>query len=79
MTKPMLTAAQERALDWLPAAGSWRVADATVADALMSLMSERSPYLQNFVTFPRGKRYVRYRLTPNGVAMFHPETEKEGA
>ena len=80
MTKPMLTAAQQRALDWLPADGCTRISAGRMAPALSSL--ERA--------FPKavrqcwqhssndGEVFAGWRLTPAGVAMFHPEPDRAG-
>ena len=79
MTKPMLTAAQDRALDWLPANGDWRMNPGRLAHALASLFyySPRSVEMEGGNLGPRGGYAVRWRLTPKGVALFHPKAGEE--
>lgn len=72
-----LTAAQQRALDWLPKSGEWRIGPGRLISALNSL----SLYHRGVVeidTGPIGPRRglgTRARLTAAGVQEFAERTE----
>ena len=71
MTKPKLTAAQQRAVDWLPKDGGWRVSSERLRQALGSFKL----YHGLLIDCEWSGSSFRWRLTPAGVAMFHPETD----
>ena len=66
-----MTSAQRRALDWLPADGSWRTNPGRLAAALKSLSLNHKDWVESeWGAFgPRGGRELRWRLTDRGVAV----------
>ena len=73
MTKPKPTPAQQRAIDWLPADGSWRQACWSSSEP-----SDRTLYRLFCLDLVDRASEHRYRLTPKGVALFHPEPDRAG-
>lgn len=76
--KPKLTAAQRRAVDWLPADGSWGVQIVGVGRALLAFQKcaglgcvecDGGNY------GPRSGFAIRWRLTRAGIAIFHGATD----
>jgi len=65
--KKLLTAAQERALTWLPSDGSWKSKPGRLAAALSSLSYTNCCEYQFGDFGPRGGREQRWRLTPEGI------------
>jgi len=66
-----LTDAQQRARDWIPADGSWKLNPGRLVAALNSLSLAWSQCVeQEWGDFgPRGGRCQRWRLTEEGVRM----------
>lgn len=64
-----LTAAQKRAIDWLPADGSWRIHPGRTVAALQSLSLVWPGCLEReWGAFgPRGGQTARWRLNSRGV------------
>jgi hypothetical protein len=65
-----LTPAQKRAIEWLPADGSWKIKpDAKIAAALSSLCSYHRDLAEHGLGDfgKRGGRCWRYRLTVAGI------------
>ena len=77
MTKPKLTAAQQRAVDWLPADGNWS-SGAGYLGLPLSRIVRLFGNLVEFRTDPSVWGRANYRLTPAGVAMFHAPAIEEG-
>jgi hypothetical protein len=65
------TNAQKRALEWLPADGSWRINPGRLRAALSSLARQhRGVVKSEFGDFgPRGGRVLRWRLTETGMML----------
>jgi hypothetical protein len=73
MTTPALTAAQKRALMWLPADGGWTTEKAPDRSTVQGLQMLTFKWLglaeYEFGDFgARGGRCIRRRLTPDGIA-----------
>ena len=68
------TDAQQRALEWLPSDGSWRINPGRLSAALNSLsLHHRGLIVSEWGDFgPRGGRALRWRLTSAGVSAKHP-------
>jgi DNA-binding PadR family transcriptional regulator len=62
------TAAQKRALEWLPADGSWRINPGRLSAALNSL-ALRGVVKSEWDFGPRGGRVLRWRLTETGMML----------
>lgn len=69
MARPPITPSMRRALEWLPADGSWKIRPGPVAPALNSLALRRPGWInREWGKFgARGGHAERWRLTPEGV------------
>lgn len=70
-----MTKAQKRALEWLPADGSWRIKPGRLVSALQSLSMAWPRCVQDEYAQcgPRGGWFVRWRLTYAGVVRAEKE------
>jgi hypothetical protein len=73
MTRPKLTPAQQRALDWLPANGAWRQ---LLGDP--SEPSERTLYRLRCINLVCRLPQHRYRISDAGLHLFHPAPDPVG-
>jgi len=81
MTRPALTPAQQRALDWLPKDGAWKINAGALSNDLISLGRHCPRFVEsrwgNYGS--RGGRKFAYRLTPAGVIRAALEAEIRAA
>jgi len=77
MTAPRLTPAQQRAIDWIPKDGAWRIKPGRLSAALSSLWLNFPGCVErNWGKHgPRGGWESAWRLTPAGIKQFHGDGE----
>lgn len=69
MTRPTLTPAQQRALDWLPRDGSWNGCSHVCRELIFALTDMLT--LDFVEKYPVGAFLDAYHLTPLGIATFY--------